>query len=117
MAKHDGLNLATLWLPISPSTAGIGKEMEEAGRHAKTAFDRGFSGQDWGSKAGKDFSSKFIGSFTSGLTENSVGHAIAGFTNRLTEQTDAALAASLKGKLPGIYREATRATEELRAAE
>jgi resuscitation-promoting factor RpfE len=114
---HDGLSLPTLWLPLAPSTAGIGKEMEDVGRQAKTAFDRGFSGQDWGSKAGKDFSSKFIGSFTSGLTENSVGHAIAGFTNRLTEQTDAALAASLKGKLPGIYREATRATEELRAAE
>jgi resuscitation-promoting factor RpfE len=114
---HEGLNLATLWLPISPSTAGLGKEMEEVGRQAFRSFQGGFNAEDFGSKAGKDFSSKFIGSFTSGLTENSVGHAIAGFTNRLTEQTDAALAASLKGKLPGIYREATRATEELRAAE
>jgi hypothetical protein len=117
VSHPEGINLAALWLPVAPSTEGLGRAFENVGKEAKAGFTRGFSADDWGSKAGKEFSSKFISNFTSGLTENSVGHAIAGFTNRLTEQTDAALAASLKGKLPGIYREATRATEELRAAE
>jgi hypothetical protein len=114
---HDGLSLPTLWLPLTASTAGLGKDMEEAGRQAKTSFDRGFSGQDFGTRAGKDFTGKFIASITSGLRESNVGSAATAFAGKFTEQVDAQMAASLKGKLPGIYREATRATEELRAAE
>jgi Transglycosylase-like domain len=113
----EGIELPPVWLPITAETSGIGKQFEDAGRLAKSGFYKGFDADGFGGQAGKDFSSKVFGNFSKGLQDTSVGGAIAGFTSKLTEQTDASLAAAIKGKLPQIYREATAATEGLRAAE
>ena len=43
MAEGD-INLATLWVPVVPSTEGVGPALEEAGKEGTESFGKGSSG-------------------------------------------------------------------------
>ena len=114
MADND-LNLASLWLPLMPSTAGLGDALKKAGREGAQSWQQGFG--EISDKAGSVFGQQFGQAFSKKFGSTDFGGALSKLTDTLGSQVDAALASKLKGALPQLYREAARAADELRAAE
>jgi Transglycosylase-like domain len=109
MAK-EGINLATMWLPLAPSIEG--DEFKNAGKRAFQQFSGGFDAENAGSAEGKRFADKWVGGFKSSFTNADFG----GFTKafeKINQQVDAVASKKLGAHLPALRQEYEKTTAEM----
>jgi hypothetical protein len=109
MAK-EGINLATMWLPLAPSIEG--DEFKNAGKRAFQQFSGGFDAENAGSAEGKRFADKWVGAFKGSFANADFG----GFTKafeKINQQVDAVASKKLGAHLPALRQEYEKTTAEM----